>query len=149
MSNTMRLTIPQAGDIMRAAPRQVWLATLGAAAVTRDWAEKEAGSMFRALVNEGAAVESKAIRFIGEGVDTSVKRATRVVRDTRNGVTMSVASLANAASTFVRARLPAMRASIQVESAPAPHKASVKRTPKAAKPDTASRRRTAKRGTSR
>ena len=102
--------------------------------------------MFRALANEGAAVESKAIRRIGEGVDTSVKRAGRLVRNTRDSATMTLASIANTASTFVRAKLPAMRASIAVQGTPAPRKRvakSVKRAPKAAKRNTGPRRRTA------
>ena len=142
MSNTRRLTIPQARDIL-VAPRQMWLATLGAAAVAREWADKEAGSMFRALVNEGAAVESKAIRRIGERVDTSVGHAGRLVIETRRTVTTTLASFANAASAFARAKLPAMRASV---NAPAPRKRaakSVKRAPKAAKGNATSRRRAA------
>ena len=118
MSNTMRLAIPRAGDLMLAAPRQIWLATLGAAAVTRGWAEKEAGTMFRTLVREGSAVESRAIRRIGAHADTSMMRATRLVRSARSGMTTSIAALADAASTFVRAKLPAMRTSLRIESAP-------------------------------
>ena len=135
MSNSMRLRIPQAGDMV-AVPRQVWLATLGAAAVTREWAEKEAGTMFRALVKEGTVVESRAIRTVGERVEASVKRAASLARSARNGVRSSVASLAGVASTFVRARVPAMRARIEVESvAPSRKRAAkpVKRARKAVK----------------
>lgn len=135
MSNSMRLRIPQPGDMV-AVPRQVWLATLGAAAVTREWAEKEAGTMFRALVKEGTVVESRAIRTVGERVEASVKRAASLARSARNGVRSSVASLAGVASTFVRARVPAMRARIEVESvAPSRKRAAkpVKRARKAVK----------------
>ena len=38
-----------------AASRQVWLAGLGAAVVTRDWAERSAAPVFRTLVKEGTA----------------------------------------------------------------------------------------------
>ncbi|HEX6138569.1 MAG TPA: hypothetical protein VF059_13005 [Casimicrobiaceae bacterium] len=127
MSNTMRLNIPQAGELVLAAPRQAWLATLGAAAVTRHWAQKEAATMFRTLVKEGAAVESTAIRRVSAGVDASVRRASRLARSARSGVTASAASLADFATTLVRARLPAMRASIKVESAAAPRKRAAKR----------------------
>jgi hypothetical protein len=121
MSNTIRL-LPQAGDIMLAAPRQVWLATLGAAALTRHWAETKAGTTFRTLVREGSAVESIALRRVSEGVDTSVKRASRLARSARHGVGTTLASVADMASTFVRAKLPAMRARIDIERAAAPRK---------------------------
>ncbi|MET0855920.1 MAG: phasin family protein, partial [Telluria sp.] len=54
------------GDAVLAASRQVWLASLGAAVVTREWAQSEAGNVFRTLVKEGTAVESKAIRMVGD-----------------------------------------------------------------------------------
>ena len=60
--------------------RQVWLAGLGAAAVTREWARTEAGKTFRTLVKEGSALETKAIRDLSERVDTSVKTATSLLR---------------------------------------------------------------------
>ena len=143
MSNTRRLTIPQARDIL-VAPRQMWLATLGAAAIAREkWADKEAGSMFRALVSEGAAVESKAIRRIGERVDTSVGHAGRLVIETRRTVTTTLASFANAASAFARAKLPAIRASLNTPEPREQAAKSVKRAPKAAKGNATSRRRAA------
>ena len=140
MSNTMRLTIPQAGDLMLAAPRQVWLATLGAAAVAREWAEKEAGTMFRSLVQEGSAVESRAIQRIGAGADAVTRRATRLARSTRSGVTASVATLADAASTFVRAKLPALRSPIAIERPPRKRAAKPAGRTRTAKRSTASRR---------
>jgi len=139
MSNSMRLRIPQAGDMV-AVPRQVWLATLGAAAVTREWAEKEAGTMFRALVKEGTVVESRAIRTVGERVEASVKRATSLARSARNGVRTSVASLAGVASTFMRARVPAMRARIEVESVVPTRKRAAKPVKRARKAVKARRR---------
>ena len=60
------------------ASRQVWLAGLGAAVVTREWARHEAGNTFRTLVKEGTAVESNAIRVVGDRVESSV--ATRELR---------------------------------------------------------------------
>ena len=65
MLNTFQQRTSQVGDSVVAASRQVWLAGLGAAVVTRGWAEKEAGSVLRNLVREGTAVESRAIRFVG------------------------------------------------------------------------------------
>jgi hypothetical protein len=110
MSNTIR--IAHVGDTMLAAPRQVWLATLGAAAVTRGWAGREAGTMFRALVKEGAVVESQALRQVGERVE----RARRLARRAQSGVATSVTSLAKAATALVRTRLPHVRASVAVET---------------------------------
>jgi hypothetical protein len=118
MSNTIR--IAHVGDTMLAAPRQVWLATLGAAAVTRGWAGREAGTMFRALVKEGAAVESQALRRVGVQVDRSVRNARILVSRARDGVAKTVTSLAGAARTIVRTRLPAVRASLAVEAPAAP-----------------------------
>lgn len=117
MSNTIRSSISMTPGAMLA-PRHVWLATLGAAAVTREWAEKEAGTMFRALVSEGSAVESRAISAVGRRIETSMKRANVLARRARSGVKSSVESLANVAS-FVRTKLPAVRARIDVESASA------------------------------
>ena len=42
-----------AGETLIAASRQVWLASLGAAVVTGEWAQKEAAPLFRTLVKEG------------------------------------------------------------------------------------------------
>ena len=111
MSNTVRYGNPAA---VLAAPRQIWLATLGAAAVTREWAEKEAGTLFRTLVREGSTAETHAIRYLGNRVNTSVKAASTLARETRKGV----ASLARATS-HLRTRLPSVRARIDVDSAPA------------------------------
>jgi len=115
MSNTVRYGNPAA---VLAAPRQLWLATLGAAAVTREWAEKEARTLFRTLVREGSTAETHAIRYLGNRVNTSVKAANTLARETRKGIDASVASLARAAS-HLRTRLPSVRARIDVDSAPA------------------------------
>lgn len=136
MSNTMRPRIPQIGDVILAAPRQVWLATLGAAAVTRDWAEREAGSVFRALVKEGSAVESHAIRRVSDGVGRSMRKARSFASTARSGVETSVASLANGASALLRARLPATRTSVAVERESSPRRRSGKPVKHAAKPRT-------------
>jgi hypothetical protein len=94
---------------LRAASRQVWLASLGAAIVTREWAGKEARPLLRALVREGTAVESRAIRFVGDRVETSVTRANAVLRDTRKTVQSAVKAYADSASGLVRAALPGTR----------------------------------------
>jgi hypothetical protein len=69
------------------ASRQAWLAGLGAASISREWARHEAGNTFRALVRQGSAVEKSAIRVIGDRVESSIATATsllRVARTTAN-----------------------------------------------------------------
>ena len=85
------------GDAVIAASRQVWLASLGAAVVTRDWAQSEAGNVFRTLVKEGTAVESKAIRMVGDGLEVSITRAT---------VQSTVKQAAETAVTLVQNNMP-------------------------------------------
>jgi hypothetical protein len=91
---------------MLAASRQVWLAALGAAVVTREWAEKEAGAMVRTLVREGTVVESRAIRFVGDRVETSVMRANALWRGARTSLQSAVRNYADGAVTLVRDTLP-------------------------------------------
>ncbi len=92
------------GDAVLAASRQVWLASLGAAVVSREWAQAEAGNVFRTLVKEGTAVESKAIRIVGEGLEGSFTRANAVWRQTRSTVESTVRQLAETAVTWRRKR---------------------------------------------
>ena len=94
------------GERMAATARQVWLAGLGAAVVTRDWAEKEAGHVLRSLVREGTAVESRAIRFVGERVETSVTRANAMLRQARTSLQGAVKDYTDGAMTLVRTSLP-------------------------------------------
>ena len=94
------------GDTMLAASRQVWLAGLGAAVVTREWAGKEAGQVLRTLVREGTVVESRAIRFVGERVETSVTRANALWRQARATLQSTVRDYAGNAVTLVRQTLP-------------------------------------------
>ena len=125
MSNTIRLSVPLAGGAMLAAPRQVWLATLGAAAVTREWAQKEAGTVFRTLVREGSVVESRALSVVGQRAETSMRRASALAREAKHGVSTSIDALAS----FIRAKLPTVRARLAVDTAPPQKRAakSVKR----------------------
>src|SRR6266540_5851163 len=69
-----------------AAPRQMWLAGLGAAVVTRDWVQNEASPVFKSLVKHGTTVESRAIRFVGDRIETSMTRANSMWRKTRSTV---------------------------------------------------------------
>jgi poly(hydroxyalkanoate) granule associated protein phasin len=126
MSNTIRASIPLAGAAVLAAPRQIWLVTLGAAAVTRGWAHKEAGTVFRTLVKEGSAVESQAMRVVGSHVDTSVKRANALARQARAGLRSSVDALSAVASTLVRRRMPTLHARFDAEAAKPPRQRAAK-----------------------
>src|SRR5438874_4705221 len=86
MLNTFQQRANRVGDTVFAASRQMWLAGLGAAVVTRDWAEKEASGVFRTLVKEGTAVESRAIRIVGDQVESSVTKANVVLKQTRAAI---------------------------------------------------------------
>ena len=141
MSNTTRLSLPTTPAAVLAAPRHLWLATLGAAAVTREWAERDAAAMFRSLVKEGSVVETRALNQVGKRIGTSMKRANALARTAKGGVRSSIESLASAASTFVRTKLPTVRARLDVQSA------GVKRKPVAKTVKAASGSRTSRRST--
>ena len=145
-SNAIRPAI--VGDKMLAASRQVWLAGLGAAVVTRDWAGKEAGQVFRTLVREGTAVESRAIRFVGNRVETSVTRANAILRQARNSLQVVVKDYAGSALTLVRESLPRTLPRIELPAMlrQAPHaKAPAKRSVKTVHAKTVKRVKRAKR----
>jgi hypothetical protein len=112
-------------DAAIAASRQVWLAGLGAAAVTRHWAKTEAGNTLRALIKEGAAVETQTIRVLGSGVQTSLSTASLIWNRARNQVRATVTALADTAV----AALPKLKV-----PAHAGRKMSVAEPRKAAKP---------------
>src|SRR4051812_12141531 len=97
-------TLP-VGDALLAASRQVWLAGLGAAVVTREWAGKEARPLLRNLVREGTVVESRAIRLVGASVETSVTRASALLQRTRSTVESAVKAYA-ATAAVLRDKLP-------------------------------------------
>jgi hypothetical protein len=118
MMNSLQHKNASFSDTVLAASRQAWLAGLGAAVVTRDWAEKEAGTVLRTLVKEGAAVESRAIRFVGDRVESSVVTANVVWKKTRATVETTVRSYADTAVAIVRQSLPKI-----VQRAPAAPKA--------------------------
>ena len=93
-------------DAALAASRQVWLAGLGAAAVTRQWARRDAGNTMRALIKEGSAIETEALRVLGSGVETSLATASSAWNRTRDQVRATVTALADTAV----AALPKMKA---------------------------------------
>ena len=89
-----------------AASRQFWLASLGAAVVTRDWAQDEAASVFRTLVKEGTAVEARTIRVVGNRLEVSVAKANVVWKQARRSVEATVREVAGTAVALVQANLP-------------------------------------------
>jgi len=93
-------------DAALAASRQVWLAGLGAAVVTREWARNDAGHMFRALVKEGSTVESRTLRVIGRRIESSIALATTAWNRARDTARTTVDGLVETAATA----LPAFKA---------------------------------------
>lgn len=94
------------GEAAIAASRQMWLASLGAAVVTRDWVKGEAGDMFKTLVKEGTVVESRAIRFVGDRIETSVSIANTMWKETRKTVESTVKQAADTAVGIAQQVLP-------------------------------------------
>lgn len=93
-------------DAVINASRQVWLAGLGAAVVTREWAQAEAGSVFRTLVKEGTAVESRTIRLVGDRLEGSFAVANSFWKQARSSVQATVKQAADTAVTLVQTNLP-------------------------------------------
>jgi hypothetical protein len=96
----------QFSEAARNASRQVWLASLGAAVVTRDWMQNEAEHVFKTLVREGTAVESRAIRFVGDQVETSMTRANVVWKRTRRTVESTVKQAATMVVGYAQQVIP-------------------------------------------
>ena len=144
MLNTFQHKTNRVGDTVFAASRQVWLAGLGAAVVTRDWAEKEGAGVFRTLVKEGAAVESRAIRLVGGQVESSMIKANTVWKHTRTTVENVVRVYADTAAGIVRQTLPALLTAVKSTPAEAPKRRNAQHARKSA---AASTRKNAKRAT--
>jgi hypothetical protein len=116
------------------ASRQAWLAGLGAASISREWARHEAGNTFRALVRKGSAVEKNAIQALGGRVESSVATATSFWRVARATALVTANRLAEtAASALPRVRIPAFAVSA---AAPKPRKRAKSRAGKARAPRT-------------
>ncbi len=111
-------------DVAFAASRQVWLAGLGAATVTRQWARNDAGGVFRALVREGSTVEARALRRIGRQVDSSIVLATTAWGRARDAAQTTLNGLVETAAAVVPGLKPS-RAGKRTVSAVAkkPHRA--------------------------
>jgi len=121
-------------EAARHASRQVWLASLGAAVVTRDWVQSEAGPMFKRMVREGTSVESRAIRFVGDTVETSVERANTVWKRTRRTVESTVRQAADSVVGYAQQvypkSLPIELPEILVKAEKAAHRAVKRAAPK-------------------
>jgi hypothetical protein len=106
MRTTIQIRNNPVGEAVMNASRQVWLASLGAAVVTRDWAQSEAGAAFRTLVKEGTAVESRTIRLVGERIEDSFAVANSFWNQARTKVGATVKQAADTAVTLVQNNLP-------------------------------------------
>ena len=135
MPNTINARAAYVGETVIAMPRQMWLASLGAAVVTRDWAEKEARPMLKHLIKEGTVVETKAVRMVGDKVDSAFERANTFWRRTRSTMTTTVKQYADSAVALVR-ELPRSLPRVELPVVEAPAKP-VRRARKAAKARTA------------
>jgi hypothetical protein len=93
------LNATRVADTALAASRQVWLAGLGAAIVTRDWARNDAGHVFRTLIREGEAVETRAVRVLGKQIDSSLVIAASTWNKARHTALSTVNELIDTAAT--------------------------------------------------
>jgi Poly(hydroxyalcanoate) granule associated protein (phasin) len=106
MRTTIQFRTNPVGDAVINASRQVWLASLGAAVVTRDWAQSGAGNVFRTLVKEGTTIESKAFRLVGNRLEGSISKANAVWKHARTTMQATVKQAAETAVTLVQSNLP-------------------------------------------
>lgn len=102
------LSATRVADAALAASRQVWLAGLGAATVSRQWARNDAGHVFRTLVKEGSAMETRALRVIGKQIDSSLAVATSTWNKARHTALSTVNGLVDTAA----AALPRLKAPV-------------------------------------
>ena len=121
------------GEEALAASRQVWLASLGAAAVTRDWMQTEATRTFKTLVKEGTVVESRAVTFVGDQIEGSMNRANRLWKQTRSTVESTVKHAADAAVTLANNALPKSLPRIELPGIVAKPSKAKKAAPKVAR----------------
>jgi hypothetical protein len=129
------------------APRQVWLAGLGAAVVTRDWVQNEASPAFKSLVKHGTTVESRAIRLIGDRIETSMTRANTLWRKTRSTFERTVRGYADKAVTLAQQAYPKSLPQIELPFVKVPVKATpAKRASKAVRARAATAARKTKQG---
>ena len=123
MRTTIQIRTNPVGDAVLHASRQVWLASLGAAVVSREWAQAEAVNVFRTLVKEGTAVESKTIRMVGDRVENSFATANSLWKHARSTVQSTVRQAADTAVTIVQNNLPKSLPKVTLPAMLAPTKA--------------------------
>jgi hypothetical protein len=123
MRTTIQIRTNPVGDAVLHASRQVWLASLGAAVVSREWAQAEAGNVFRTLVKEGTAVESKTIRMVGDRLENSFATANSLWKHARSTVQSTVRQAADTAVTIVQNNLPKSLPKVTLPAMLAPTKA--------------------------
>ena len=134
LKSNLTLQPNRLGEAAINASRQMWLASLGAAVVTRDWVQTEAGGAFKTLVKEGTVVESRAIRFVGDRIENSVSFANSVWKETRKTVESTVKQAAGAAVNFAQQVLPKSLPAFELPGMPKAAKAkSARRAAKVAK----------------
>lgn len=134
LKSNLTLQPNRLGEAAINASRQVWLASLGAAVVTRDWMQAEASGVFKALVKEGTVVESRAIRFVGDRIENSVSFANSVWKETRKNVESTVKQAADAAVSIAQQVLPRSLPAFELPGAAKAAKVrTAKRASKAAK----------------
>jgi hypothetical protein len=132
LKSSINLQSNRLGEAAIATSRQVWLASLGAAVVTRDWVQSEAGDMFKTLIKEGAVVESQAVRYVGDRLETSFSAANSVWKETRRTVESTVKQAADAAVSFAQQVLPRSLPAFELPMAPKARKPAAN-SPKRAK----------------
>ena len=102
----LNLNVNRFADSAFAVSRQVWLAGLGAAVMTRDWARNDVGHVFRNLVKEGSTVEAKAARVVGRRIESSIALATTAWNRARDTARSTVSSLVESAVAALPAAKP-------------------------------------------
>lgn len=123
MRTTIQIRTTPVGDAVLNASRQVWLASLGAAVVSREWAQNEASNVFRTLVKEGTAVESRTIRMFGARIENSFSAANSLWRQARTSVQSTVRQAADTAVTIVQNNIPKSLPKVTLPSMLTPAKA--------------------------
>src|SRR4051794_33691776 len=91
----------QLADAAMMAPRQVWLAGLGAATLARRWASKDAVPFFHSLVKQGEVAESSVLRVLNAEIGSSAVRAARMWNSTREAVATTVNTLTATAASVL------------------------------------------------
>ncbi len=126
------------GDRVFAAYRKAWLASLGAAAVTRDWMQTGAAPLIRSLVREGTLVEGQAMRVVESRVGSSYRLANATLHSARRQLGSAIGR-ARTALPVALAKLPAIArrvtpvvSTLRAKSAPStPHAKSAPTAPRA------------------